>query len=88
MFRLDKLTMLLDTNFPTNLFEVSSVSQSANLMLSPCLHAVVSKFLCVGGIVSFSKSAKISANYVILCMIVDEDDESKVSKVVMTMVRV
>ena len=39
--------------------------------------AVVSKFLCAGGIASFSKSAKISANCVISCMLVDEDDKSK-----------
>ena len=39
--------------------------------------AVVSKFLCAGGIASFSKSAKISANCVISCTLVDEDDKSK-----------
>ena len=37
----------------------------------------LSKFLCVGGIASFSKSAKTSANCVTSCTLVDEDDKSK-----------
>ena len=87
MFHLDKLTTLLDTNFPTNLLEVLSVSQKGKPDVVS-VFAVVSKFLCAGGIVYFSKSAKISAYCVISCMLVDEDDESKVLKVVMTVVRV
>ena len=40
------------------------------------MFTVVPKFLCAGGIASFSKS-KISANCVISCTLADEDDESK-----------
>ena len=76
MLRLDKLTALLDTNFPTNLFEVLSVSQKFKSDVVS-VFAVVSKFLCVGGIASFSKSAKTSANCVTTCTLVDEDDKSK-----------
>ena len=78
MFCPDKLTTLLDTNFPTNLFEVLLVSQKFKPDVVS-VFAVVSKFLCAGGIASFSKSAKISANFVISCMLVDEDDKSKES---------
>ena len=76
MFYLDELTMLLDTNFRTNLFEVLLISRMFKADVVS-LFAVVSKFLCAGGIMSFSKSAKILANYVILCTLVDEDDKSK-----------
>ena len=76
IFRLDKLTMLLDTNFRTNLFEVLLISQKFKPDVVS-VFAVVSKFLCAGGITSFSKSAKISANCVILCTLVDEDHKSK-----------
>ena len=47
MFHLDKLTMLLDTNFPTNLFEVLLVSQKFKSDVVS-MFAVVSKFLCAG----------------------------------------
>ena len=78
MFRLDKLTTLLDTNFLPNQFKVLLVSQKFKPDVVS-VFAVVSKFLCAGGIVSFSKSAKISANCVISRTLVDEDDDSKVS---------
>ena len=76
MFHLDKLTTLLDTNFPTNLFEVLPVLQKFKPDVVS-VFAVVSKFLCADGIGPFSNSAKISTNCVISCTLVDEDDESK-----------
>ena len=76
MFGLDKLTTILDANFPTNLFEVLSVSQKFTPDVVS-VFAVASKFMCAGGIACFSKSVKISANCVISCALVDEDDESK-----------
>ena len=76
MFRLDKLTTLLETNFPTNLFEVLSVSQKFRPDFVSVV-AVVTKFLCAGGIASFCKSSKISANCVTPCTLVDKNDKSK-----------
>ena len=78
MLRLDKLTALLDTNFPTNLFEVLSVSQKFKPDVVS-VFAVIPKFLCAGEIVPFSKSAKISVNCVISYTLVDGDNKSKES---------
>ena len=69
--------MLQETNVPINLFEVLLVSQKFKPDVTS-VFAVVSKFLCVGRIVFFSKSAKISANCIISCTLVDDKSKGSI----------